>query len=257
VLREAAERLGDQGREMVIVAPTRKAALVAGAEAGTEASSLSKLLHEHGLRPDDVGRWSRLSPGEVDPATGRRHLGPRPPAVLSARSVVVVDEAGLMTVDQANALLRRVGRVVSSTGRIGAPACKCATSRPMALARPARSRCRSSTVTSALSVSACRHHSRLPASGQRVRPSATSLMTCRRSADDSWSRGPRKMLRRPGGIGPAQPAAADSTPATRLLPIPGGRSTLKADPVADRPSGRDGRTTHWSSRGSPAGTDRQ
>jgi len=105
VLREAAERLGDQGRDMVIVAPTRKAALVAGAEAGTEASSLSKLLHEHGFRWDDVGRWSRLRPGQVDPATGRRYLGPRPPAVLSSRSVVVVDEAGLMTVDQANALL--------------------------------------------------------------------------------------------------------------------------------------------------------
>jgi conjugative relaxase-like TrwC/TraI family protein len=105
MLAAAAERLAADGRELVVVAPTRKGALVAGAEVGVEGTSLSKLVHEHGFRWDELSRWSRLAVGDLDPATGRPYRGPSASAVLSPRSVVVVDEAGLATVDQTNALI--------------------------------------------------------------------------------------------------------------------------------------------------------
>ena len=105
MLAVAAERLANDGRELVVVAPTRKGALVAGAEVGVEGTSLSKLVHEHGFRWDEASRWSRLAVGDLDPVTGRPYRGPSASAVLSPRSVVVVDEAGLATVDQTNALI--------------------------------------------------------------------------------------------------------------------------------------------------------
>ena len=105
MLDVANRRLGVQGRSMVVVAPTRKAALVAGAEVGADGAALSKLLYDHGFRWDRLGRWSRLEAGQADPATGRVHPGPSDRSVLTASSVVVVDEAGLMTVEQANALI--------------------------------------------------------------------------------------------------------------------------------------------------------
>jgi exodeoxyribonuclease V alpha subunit len=98
-------RLDSQGREMLVVAPTLKAAQVAGKEVGTDGASLSKLLYENGWRWDELGRFSRLNPGEADPATGRYYEGPSASWGLSDRSVVIVDEAGLITVEQANALV--------------------------------------------------------------------------------------------------------------------------------------------------------
>jgi hypothetical protein len=105
MLGVAKERLAQKGRELVVVAPTRKGAQVAGAEVGAHGAALSKLLHDNGWRWDLFGRWSRLGVGEEDPATGRTYHGAGEGSVLSASSVVVVDEAGLMTVDQANALI--------------------------------------------------------------------------------------------------------------------------------------------------------
>jgi hypothetical protein len=105
MLAVAAERLANDGRELVVLAPTRKGALVAGAEVGVEGTSLSKLVHEHGFRWDEASRWSRLVVGDLDPTTGRPYRGPSASAVLSPRSVVVVDEAGLATVEQTNALI--------------------------------------------------------------------------------------------------------------------------------------------------------
>ncbi|MDA8062304.1 MAG: AAA family ATPase [Actinomycetota bacterium] len=106
MLAVARECLDAQGREMVVVAPTRKAAQVAAVEVGgVEGVSLSKLLYEHGWRWDGQGRWSRLAPGQVDPVTGAACRGPGESLRLGPHSVVVVDEAGLVTVDQANALV--------------------------------------------------------------------------------------------------------------------------------------------------------
>ena len=50
--------LGEQGRRMLVVTPTRKAAQVAAREVGT-AGSVAWLVHQHGFRWDDDGRWTR------------------------------------------------------------------------------------------------------------------------------------------------------------------------------------------------------
>jgi exodeoxyribonuclease V alpha subunit len=107
MLAAANQRLEGKGRDMIVVAPTRKAAQVAAAEIGVgDGSSLSKLVYDHGFRWNFLGQWSRLEVGQVDPRTGRTYQGPAETAPrLSERSVVVVDEAGLLTVDQANALV--------------------------------------------------------------------------------------------------------------------------------------------------------
>ena len=121
MLAVAKQRLDGQGRDLVVMAPTRKAALVAGGEVGVEGSSLSKLVYEYGFRWDEVGRWGRLEVGQEDPVTGRVHRGPGPGLVLSGRSVIVVDEAGLMTVDQANALIDVAAETGAAIRLVGDP----------------------------------------------------------------------------------------------------------------------------------------
>jgi exodeoxyribonuclease V alpha subunit len=118
LLAVARDRLVDQGREMTVVAPTRKGAMVAAKELRTEGSSLSKLLYVHGWRWDAAGRWSRLEPGELDPKSGRAF---EPRSTLSARSVIVVDEAALMTVDQAVALVDLAHETGAAVRLVGDP----------------------------------------------------------------------------------------------------------------------------------------
>lgn len=118
LLAVARDRLVDQGRELTVVAPTRKGAMVAAKELGAEGSSLSKLLYAHGWRWDAAGRWSRLEPGELDPKTGRPF---EPRSTLSARSVIVVDEAALMTVDQAVALVDLAHETGAAVRLVGDP----------------------------------------------------------------------------------------------------------------------------------------
>jgi conjugative relaxase-like TrwC/TraI family protein len=121
VLGAARERLFGQGRDLHVVAPTKKAALVAGAEVGAEATSLSKLLYDHGWRWDALGRHQRLSPGDVDPATGQAYMGVPAEARLGPSSVLVVDEASLVTVDQAIALTEVVAETGASLRLLGDP----------------------------------------------------------------------------------------------------------------------------------------
>ena len=116
MLAVAHERLAEQGRDLVVVAPTRKGAMVAAAEVGAEGSSLSALLYRHGFRWDEAGRWSRLS-DEPEPGTGRPSGAP----LLSAASVIVVDEAALMTVDQANALIDLAAESGAALRLVGDP----------------------------------------------------------------------------------------------------------------------------------------
>jgi thymidine kinase len=97
--------LEQQGRTQVVVAPTLKAAKEAAQATGSQASSIHKLLHQHGWRWDDTGRWSRLTVGDVDPKTGAEFTGPSPDYVLSPSTQVVVDEAGMIDQDTARALL--------------------------------------------------------------------------------------------------------------------------------------------------------
>lgn len=107
MLRVARRVLNAQGRRMLVVAPTKKAASVAGREIGAAASSLHALLSDHGWRwaRDAAGaeQWFRLQPGQPDPATGRLYPGPRRFPV-AAGDRIVVDEAGMVDLRTAHAL---------------------------------------------------------------------------------------------------------------------------------------------------------
>ncbi|MFB8385577.1 AAA family ATPase [Microbacterium sp. NPDC055910] len=116
MLRVAMAALMDQGRRMVVVAPTKKAATVAGTEIGATASSLHALLADHGWRwgtdPAGAQSWTRLERGDPDPARpGVIYEGPRR-YLLRAGDRIVVDEAGMVDLQTANAL----ADVVASTG---------------------------------------------------------------------------------------------------------------------------------------------
>ena len=85
--------LSEQGRRMLVVTPTLKAAQVAAREVGT-AGSVAWLIHQHGFRWDQDGRW-----------TPRRPAEPVPEAVLGGGDLLLVDEAGMLDQDTASALL--------------------------------------------------------------------------------------------------------------------------------------------------------
>nr|WP_225222186.1 AAA family ATPase [Microbacterium gallinarum] len=108
MLRAAFAALTSQRRRMLVVAPTRKAASVASREVGAAASSIHALLSDHGYRwgTDEAGAkvWTTLRVGEVDPSTGAVYGGPTQ-YVLRSRDRIVVDEAGMVDLPTANALV--------------------------------------------------------------------------------------------------------------------------------------------------------
>jgi exodeoxyribonuclease V alpha subunit len=108
MLRAAFAALTSQRRRMLVVAPTRKAASVASREVGATASSIHALLSDHGYRwgCDDAGAkvWTRLRVGDVDPGTGAVYGGPAQ-FVLRSHDRIVVDEAGMVDLQTANALV--------------------------------------------------------------------------------------------------------------------------------------------------------
>ncbi len=85
--------LAEQGRRMLVVTPTLKAAQVAAREVGA-AGSVAWLIHQHGFRWDQDGRWTREDLAE-----------PVPEAVLGGGDLLLVDEAGMLDQDTAVALL--------------------------------------------------------------------------------------------------------------------------------------------------------
>ena len=124
MLRVAHEALARQGRVLVVVAPTKKAATVAGREIGAAALSLHALLADHGWRwgRDAAGAetWTRLRPGETDPRSGGRFGGPRRFA-LRAGDRVVVDEAGMVDLHTANALAAIAAETGAGIAMVGDP----------------------------------------------------------------------------------------------------------------------------------------
>ena len=89
---------------------------------------MAKLLYDHGWRWDDLGRYSRpaVLPGQPLPPNGQAtggqgHQGRGDKLALSAASVVVVDEAGLLSVDQAVALIDVVRGSGASLRLVGDP----------------------------------------------------------------------------------------------------------------------------------------
>ncbi len=88
------ERALAAGHRMVVVTPTRKAAQVAEGALGAASYSAAWLLHQHGFRWDEDGRWSRVA------------ASPDIAARMRAGDLLVVDEAGMVDQDTARALLR-------------------------------------------------------------------------------------------------------------------------------------------------------
>jgi exodeoxyribonuclease V alpha subunit len=122
LLRVARTALEARGRRMVVVAPTRKAASVAGREIGAAASSLHALLVDHGYRfeADPAGRivWTRLRVGNTDLRTGVIYRGPRR-LRLRAGDRIVVDEAGMVDLQTANVLAELADRTGAGIAMIG------------------------------------------------------------------------------------------------------------------------------------------
>ncbi len=107
ILQVALSALTAQRRRMLVVAPTRKAAAVVEHETDAEATSLHALLHDHGYRwhgdPSGAQHWSRLTVGDIDPATQAAYRGPTRFS-LRTDDRVVVDEAGMVDLHTAAAL---------------------------------------------------------------------------------------------------------------------------------------------------------
>lgn len=122
LLRVARRVHQQQRRRMIVVAPTRKAATVAGREIGAAASSLHALLVDHGYRfaADDTGRvvWTRLNPGDSDSTTGTVYRGPLRFPILGGDRIVV-DEAGMVDLQTANALAQLAADTGAGIAMIG------------------------------------------------------------------------------------------------------------------------------------------
>jgi hypothetical protein len=124
LLRAARSMLEVNGRRMLIVAPTRKAAAVASREVGTAGTSVHALLADHGWRwrNDDAGApvWWRLCPGQRDPVTGATFRGPRH-MHLGPGMRVVVDEAGMLDLHAADALITLALETGAGVALVGDP----------------------------------------------------------------------------------------------------------------------------------------
>jgi energy-coupling factor transporter ATP-binding protein EcfA2 len=122
LLQVARRALEGQRRAMIVVAPTRKAATVAGRQIGAAASSLHALLVDHGYRftTDPTGRivWTRLRPGDTDSTSGAVYGGPRRFPIGSGDRIVV-DEAGMVDLQTANVLAQLAGDTGAGIVMIG------------------------------------------------------------------------------------------------------------------------------------------
>jgi conjugative relaxase-like TrwC/TraI family protein len=105
-LAEAHTYLWAQGRQLVVVTPTLKAAQVATSELGTAAHSAASLIHTYGFSWDQDGRWTRQS-----------HAQPTIP--LGPGDVLLVDEAGMLDQDVALALLTIADETGASLALVG------------------------------------------------------------------------------------------------------------------------------------------
>ncbi|WP_431277868.1 AAA family ATPase [Leifsonia poae] len=121
MLKVAGAALRRRGHNMIIVAPTKKASAVAGRETQSSSSSLHQLLHDYGWRwwADEAGatEWKRLQPGQPDPTSGDVYNGPR--IQIRRGDRIVVDEAGMLDLEAANALLEVLERTGAGVAMVG------------------------------------------------------------------------------------------------------------------------------------------
>ena len=95
-LAAARELVEMQGRRLMVVTPTLKAAQVAQQQIGTAAFTGAWLVHQHGFRWDGDGHWFRDQvPRDALPAQARLRPG----------DLLLVDKAGMLDQDVARALL--------------------------------------------------------------------------------------------------------------------------------------------------------
>ena len=94
-LAAACQSLAIQGRRLVVVTPTLKAAETAGHQIGADAFSAAWLVHQYGHRWDNDGYWTHDH-------TPPDHVAPS--ARLQPGDVLLVDEAGMLDQDTARAL---------------------------------------------------------------------------------------------------------------------------------------------------------
>lgn len=122
MLRVAKRALEAQGRQLIVVAPTKKAASVAGREVGAAASSLHALLVDYGWRwhQNEAGaqEWQQLQPGDADPLSGVVYQGPRR-YPITAGDRIVVDEAGMVDLHTANALAQLAAQTGAGIAMVG------------------------------------------------------------------------------------------------------------------------------------------
>jgi conjugative relaxase-like TrwC/TraI family protein len=97
----------DQGHRMMVLTPTRKAAMVAEGQIGAASYPVAWLLHQHGFRWDDHGYWHRV---QSEPGLAAR---------LRADDLVVVDEAGMLDQDTARALFLLATETGVRVGLVG------------------------------------------------------------------------------------------------------------------------------------------
>ena len=94
MLEAAGEALEAQGRRLVVVSPTKRGALEAGAVLGVDGQSVHALLYRAGAVVDENGRWVLPERWRAQPEGAR----------LDEHAVLVVDEAGMLDQDTAAAL---------------------------------------------------------------------------------------------------------------------------------------------------------
>ncbi|QQT71112.1 AAA family ATPase [Brevibacterium casei] len=119
MLRTAITIAAEHGRASRVVAPTLRAAQVAHEELSVPATSVAALVHAHGWRWNSDGVWTRLTPGDVDPDTGRTFTGSPRDALLSRGERVIVDEAGMLDQDTAHALLTVTAEAGATIALVG------------------------------------------------------------------------------------------------------------------------------------------
>lgn len=115
MLRVAAAALRKQDRRVVVLAPTKKAASVAGREAQTGAASVHRFLLDHGWTSvtDRAGRtrWVQTPSGSTIPGHNKPYRGAST-FHLRPGDRIVIDEAGMLDADTA----RIVAAVAQETG---------------------------------------------------------------------------------------------------------------------------------------------
>lgn len=124
MLRVAVAALAGQGRQTLLVAPTKKAASVAGRETRTAGSSVHALLLDYGwsatVAADGRTRWQQTLPGQIMPGHDRPYTGPRR-FFLNPGDRIVVDEAGMLDADTARVLMIVAEQQHAGVAMIGDP----------------------------------------------------------------------------------------------------------------------------------------